>query len=224
MSFGDRINTLMLLVTVAGFAVSLAEAIDPTILPRLASVLGVPVPFPSPTTRPAHFQKTPPASPGSVGTRNKKKTRPKRTKTSRNSVNRLEMVTHSERAPSSPLLPDQRRDCNQVTNTPPSKGPLKTPSGTFPDPSALVPLFSAAPIYPALARSHRISGTVTLLAGIAQDGSVRELKDVKGNPILAQAAKDAIIRWRYQPYESAVPQLLTWKPILVNFDPTPNSQ
>ena len=55
------------------------------------------------------------------------------------------------------------------------------------------------PEYPSFARAAHISGTVQLRAIIARDGTVRELQVISGNPLLAQAAKDAVIRWRYRP-------------------------
>jgi protein TonB len=45
----------------------------------------------------------------------------------------------------------------------------------------------------------RISGVVHLHAIIGKDGFVRELEAVDGNILLAQAAKAAVQRWRYQP-------------------------
>jgi outer membrane biosynthesis protein TonB len=97
-----------------------------------------------------------------------------------------------------------------------SNVPVSSPAIT--DPSSLVAIFSRPPTYPPLARDHGIWRTVTLLAGIAPDGSVRDLRDVKGNPILAQASKDAITQWRYQPYPAAGHELV-WRSIVVNFGP-----
>lgn len=53
--------------------------------------------------------------------------------------------------------------------------------------------------YPLQARSQRLSGKVTLLATIAADGSIRNLKVETGSPILALAAKNAVQQWRYRP-------------------------
>ncbi len=55
------------------------------------------------------------------------------------------------------------------------------------------------PVYPALAKQARISGTVRLQAVIAKDGSVVELQVLSGHPLLQQAALDAVRQWRYQP-------------------------
>jgi protein TonB len=56
-----------------------------------------------------------------------------------------------------------------------------------------------APLYPALARQTRISGTVRLHAIIAKDGTVQQLEVLSGHPLLVQAALDAVRQWRYQP-------------------------
>lgn len=55
------------------------------------------------------------------------------------------------------------------------------------------------PAYPRIALAAHISGVVHLHAIIGRDGSVRELEAVDGNVLLAQAAKAAVQRWRYQP-------------------------
>ena len=67
-----------------------------------------------------------------------------------------------------------------------------------------------APVYPQQARLTRIEGDVVLNALIAEDGTVRDLKVVKGQPTLARAALQAVRQWRYKPYE------LDRKPVKMN--------
>ncbi len=55
------------------------------------------------------------------------------------------------------------------------------------------------PVYPPLAKQARISGTVELNAVIGKDGTVQDLKVVKGHPLLVQSALDAVKQWRYKP-------------------------
>jgi periplasmic protein TonB len=55
------------------------------------------------------------------------------------------------------------------------------------------------PEYPPLARAAHISGTVQLRAIIARDGTVRELQVISGNLLLVQAARAAVLKWRYRP-------------------------
>ena len=65
------------------------------------------------------------------------------------------------------------------------------------------------PEYPTIARMIHLAGTVQMRAIIATDGSVLNLEVVSGNPILAKAAVDAVLQWRYQP------TLLSGKPVEV---------
>lgn len=55
------------------------------------------------------------------------------------------------------------------------------------------------PDYPMPARILHLAGTVELEAIIGTDGSIRQLEALSGNPILAQAAREAVKQWRYQP-------------------------
>jgi protein TonB len=55
------------------------------------------------------------------------------------------------------------------------------------------------PRYPTLARQIRLEGTVRLHAVIGVDGSVRELEVESGHPLLARAAREAVLQWRYRP-------------------------
>ncbi|HXR98290.1 MAG TPA: energy transducer TonB [Terriglobales bacterium] len=60
-------------------------------------------------------------------------------------------------------------------------------------------LACAPPQYPQFARQAHLQGTVELRAVIGADGGIQELEVVKGNPILAGAALQAVRRWRYRP-------------------------
>jgi protein TonB len=55
------------------------------------------------------------------------------------------------------------------------------------------------PRFPPIAKQARIQGTVQLEAIIAKDGSIQNLHVIKGHPLLAQAAIDAVSQWRYEP-------------------------
>jgi protein TonB len=61
-------------------------------------------------------------------------------------------------------------------------------------------LHEVAPGYPDRALQSGVQGTVVLQALVGKDGSVRDLKLVRGYFVLAQAAIDAVKQWRYQPY------------------------
>jgi len=54
------------------------------------------------------------------------------------------------------------------------------------------------PKYPALARQLKLSGKVRVEVIVSPDGHVKGTRIVGGNPILAEAALDAIRMWRYE--------------------------
>ena len=56
------------------------------------------------------------------------------------------------------------------------------------------------PIYPRQARAKKLQGTVVLQAIVDKQGKVNSLQLVSGDPVLAQAAADAVKQWRYKPY------------------------
>jgi protein TonB len=61
-------------------------------------------------------------------------------------------------------------------------------------------LYKSVPIYPAIAKTAGVSGTVTLAATISKDGVIENLRVVSGNPMFYRAALDAVQTWRYRPY------------------------
>lgn len=77
-------------------------------------------------------------------------------------------------------------------------------------------LTSAPPIYPPLAKQARIQGVVQLQIVIGKDGSVQQIGVVSGNPLLVQAAKDAVAQWTYRP------TLLNGEPVEVQTDVSVN--
>jgi protein TonB len=56
------------------------------------------------------------------------------------------------------------------------------------------------PIYPAIAKAAGVQGTIVLQATISKNGTIENLRVVSGNPMLQQAALDAVKNWRYRPY------------------------
>jgi protein TonB len=88
---------------------------------------------------------------------------------------------------------------------PPPKGPSRIRVGGAVEAASL--LRQVQPIYPPIAKTAHISGTVILHAVIGKDGSVQELEYVSGPSLLMKAAMDAVKDWRY-------------KPLLLNGEPT----
>jgi TonB family protein len=69
------------------------------------------------------------------------------------------------------------------------------------------------PIYPNDDLAPK-EGRVLLQAVVAEDGTVHDLKVMKGNPLLARAAIQAVAQWRYRPY------LLDGQPIRMTIEIT----
>ncbi|MGA8030365.1 MAG: TonB family protein [Bryobacteraceae bacterium] len=55
------------------------------------------------------------------------------------------------------------------------------------------------PVYPPLAKSARVQGSVEFTATIGKEGNIENLKVIHGHPLLVNAAKDAVLQWKYRP-------------------------
>jgi len=78
-------------------------------------------------------------------------------------------------------------------------------SSDFPrsdEPTEGVPLRKVQPVYPSEALLRKLEGLVALQAEISQDGKVRAVTVVSGDPILARAAVVAVRQWTYPPVSS----------------------
>jgi protein TonB len=78
-----------------------------------------------------------------------------------------------------------------------SRQPVAPSSG--PEIKSATLISSVPPIYPAMAKTQRITGAVTIDALIDANGHVANMKVVSGPAILQDAAKDALSRWKYEP-------------------------
>jgi TonB family protein len=69
-------------------------------------------------------------------------------------------------------------------------------------------------VYPTLARSMNIRGTVKLQVQVLSNGTVKKIDVVGGHPLLTQSAVTAVGHWRFEaaPHE-------TKEPIEIKFDP-----
>lgn len=71
-----------------------------------------------------------------------------------------------------------------------------------------------APAYPTLARQMNISGVVKVQVTVAPNGSVKATKVVGGHPLLANAALDALKKWRFEAASEETTGIVEFK-----FDP-----
>jgi TonB family protein len=69
--------------------------------------------------------------------------------------------------------------------------------GSFSEPPVLVNQVS--PVYPAAAKLQRVQGIVAVRILIDKEGRVKKAEVVSGDPLLIQAALDAVRQWRYKP-------------------------
>jgi len=71
-----------------------------------------------------------------------------------------------------------------------------------------------APEYPELARKMHLQGSVKVEAVVRPNGSVKSTRVLGGSPVLAQAATDAVARWKFEPRQGETTEIveLTFMP------------
>jgi len=62
-------------------------------------------------------------------------------------------------------------------------------------------VYRVEPRYPAMAKATRLEGVVVLNALVRTDGTVEKVQRISGNPVLAEAAIEAVKQWRYEPFK-----------------------
>jgi TonB family protein len=55
------------------------------------------------------------------------------------------------------------------------------------------------PVYPALARRMNLRGSVKFMVVVLPNGNLKDTKVMGGNPILVNAATDALKKWKFEP-------------------------
>jgi protein TonB len=71
-----------------------------------------------------------------------------------------------------------------------------------------------APSYPELAKRTHMHGTVKIEAVVRASGSVRSTRVLGGNPVLVNAAVDAVAQWKFEPAQNETTEV-----IQLEFDP-----
>jgi len=71
-----------------------------------------------------------------------------------------------------------------------------------------------APSYPDLARRIRLIGTVKIEAVVKPNGTVKSTRAIGGNPVLVDAAAEAVSKWKFEsgPSETVEIVQLTFAP------------
>jgi TonB family protein len=64
------------------------------------------------------------------------------------------------------------------------------------------------PTYPDLARRLQITGVVKLRATVVPSGNVKSIEALGGNPLLIQAAEDAVGSWKFTPATEETHELI----------------
>jgi TonB family protein len=77
------------------------------------------------------------------------------------------------------------------------------------------------PVYPPEALAQKLHGPVVLQVRVGRDGSVEDLKIVRGYFILGRAATAAVKQWRFQPYSINGHAAATQTVITINFSYPP---
>lgn len=67
------------------------------------------------------------------------------------------------------------------------------------------------PTYPPMARSLNLSGTVKLEALVLASGMAKTVQVKGGNPVLAQAAQNAVRGWKWEKSDHESTELLEFK-------------
>lgn len=102
-----------------------------------------------------------------------------------------------------------------VNREPVTAAPVKPPRIT--QLRMATPIHKVDPVYPALAKQARVSGTVELLGVLGTDGRIHELKVLRGHPLLVNAALDAVRQWVFEPTLLNGQAVEVAAPITVNF-------
>jgi protein TonB len=160
-----------------------------------------PAPVPAHTAAPAHTavatptQSAPTSAPIQVKTQLQHAQQP-------STVKAAATQDAPEPPPISNLGATARPDAlNTIARSTPAALPaIATPHNISQGVSAGLLVKKVQPVYPSQALQMHIQGNVSLIATIAKDGSIKDVKVVSGPAPLVRAATDAVRQWKYRPY------------------------
>jgi len=108
-----------------------------------------------------------------------------------------EILGNHPLARSTAILPDP---------VPPPPGPPPLPEPDSPPPAVIggrlepaVPIKQPVPVYPPLARTANVEGSVILHGVVSERGDIQDIEVVSGHPMLVRAAIDGVKKWKYRP-------------------------
>jgi TonB family protein len=81
-------------------------------------------------------------------------------------------------------------------------------------------LKKVSPVYPAIARARRLSGTVTVEFTVGKDGKISNVKMTSGLPIFRDAAFDAVKQWVIKPARLNGQPIEQTEQVKLNFNPS----
>lgn len=76
---------------------------------------------------------------------------------------------------------------------------LQAQSAPAPQVSSRKVTLHVPPAYPELAKKMHVQGTVKIEAVVRANGLVRSTRVLGGNPVLIEAASDAVKKWKFEP-------------------------
>jgi TonB family protein len=65
-----------------------------------------------------------------------------------------------------------------------------------------------APLYPEIAKRHRIKGVVRLEVVVERSGNVKSMKALGGSPLLVESAAYAVRQWKFEPADKQTTEII----------------
>jgi TonB family protein len=96
-----------------------------------------------------------------------------------------------------PATPEKPDTSVPAPTSPPDAHPQRVRIGGNVEQKKMV--HQVQPVYPQIAKTAHVQGTVILHAIIAKGGTIQELQYVSGPALLMRSAMDAVRQWRYEP-------------------------
>lgn len=80
-----------------------------------------------------------------------------------------------------------------------------------------LPITRVHALYPEEARARGVSGTVIVQALVGEDGRVLDTRISSSIPLLDEAARTAVLQWRFEPAKRQGKPVAVWFPVPVKF-------